>query len=208
LAPICVIHSLTKFINGASDCIGGAICSDKEFIASLRSVNDGATMLLGPVLDSIRAASILKNLRTLHIRMHQHSKNAMYVAEHLEKLGLRVIYPGLLSHPQHNFIKLLLTPGYGFGGMINFDAKTKETADKLLVMLQERNVGYFAVSLGFYKTLFSSPGSSTSSEIPKEEQEQMGLSDGLVRFSVGLDNDIASTFEIIKQSLKDIGLIK
>jgi len=202
-----VIHSLTKFINGASDCVGGAICSDKEFISSLRSVNDGATMLLGPVLDSIRASSILKNLRTLHIRMHQHSKNAMYVAENLDKLGIRVIYPGLPSHPQHNFIKTMLTPGYSFGGMITFDAKTKETADKLLVMLQERNVGYFAVSLGFYKTLFSSPGSSTSSEIPKEEQEQMGLSDGLVRFSVGLDNDIVSSFEIIKQSLKDVGLI-
>lgn len=203
-----VVHSLTKFINGASDCVGGAICADKEFIASLRNVNDGATMLLGPVLDSLRASSILKNLRTLHIRMHQHSKNAMFVAENLEKLGLKVIYPGLASHPQHNFIKTLLSSGYGFGGMITFDAKTKETADKLLIMLQERNVGYFAVSLGFYKTLFSAPGSSTSSEIPKEEQEQMGLSDGLVRFSVGLDNNIEGTFEIIKQSLKDLGLIK
>jgi methionine-gamma-lyase len=203
-----VVHSLTKFINGASDCVGGAICADKEFIASLRNVNDGATMLLGPVLDSLRASSILKNLRTLHIRMHQHSKNAMFVAENLEKLGLKVIYPGLASHPQHNFIKTLLSSGYGFGGMITFDAKTKETADKLLIMLQERNVGYFAVSLGFYKTLFSAPGSSTSSEIPKEEQEQMGLSDGLVRFSVGLDNNIEETFEIIKQSLKDLGLIK
>ena len=76
-----VIHSLTKFINGTSDTIAGVVCSSKEFIHSLRDVNDGAFMLMGTTMDSLRAASVLKNMRTLHIRMKKHSENAMYLAE-------------------------------------------------------------------------------------------------------------------------------
>jgi methionine-gamma-lyase len=79
-----VLHSLTKYINGTSDTIGGVVCSSVEFINSLKNVNDGATMLLGPTMDSLRSASILKNLRTLHIRMKQHSHNAMYLSAKLE----------------------------------------------------------------------------------------------------------------------------
>ena len=71
-------------------------------------------------------------------------------------------------------------------------------------LMQERNVGYLAVSLGFYKTLFSAPGTSTSSEIPANEQQEMGLSNGLIRFSIGLDNDIERTFELMKSCLKDL----
>ena len=73
--------------------------------------------------------------------------------------------------------------------------------------MQIRNVGYLAVSLGFYKTLFSTPGSSTSSEIPEEEQKKMGLSEGLIRFSIGIDNDIQRTYEIIKECMKEVNLI-
>ena len=76
-----VIHSLTKFINGSSDTVGGVICGTQQFIDDLRNVNNGASMLLGPTMDSLRSASILKNLRTLHIRMKQHSHNAMYLAQ-------------------------------------------------------------------------------------------------------------------------------
>src|SRR5690606_5867450 len=93
-----VIHSLTKFINGSSDAVGGVICGSQEFIDQLRNVNDGACMLLGPTMDSFRAASILKNLRTLHIRMKQHSHNASYLAGEFEKLGIKTVYPGLSSH--------------------------------------------------------------------------------------------------------------
>lgn len=75
-----VVHSLTKFINGTSDCVAGAICADKKFIDQLTDVNSGATMLLGPVLDSIRASSILKNLHSLHIRIQKHSHNAQFIA--------------------------------------------------------------------------------------------------------------------------------
>jgi methionine-gamma-lyase len=202
-----VVYSLTKFINGMNDCLGGAVCGTKEFITSLKSVHDGAAMLLGPVLDSLRASSILKNMHTLHVRMKQHSENAMYVAKNLEKIGVKVFYPGLPSHPQHELIKSMINKEYGFSGMITIDAKDENRANKLMMMMQEKKIGYFAVSLGFYKTLFSSPGTSTSSEIPKEEQDEMGMTSGLIRFSVGLDNDIERTFEMIKKCMKEVDLI-
>ncbi len=202
-----VVHSLTKYINGSSDCVGGAICGTHDFIVSLRDVHSGAAMLLGPVMDSIRAASILKNIHTLHIRMKQHSLNAMYVAKKLEEYGFKVFYPGLKSHPQHKLITGMLNQDYGYGGMLTFDVGNEETANKLMIQMQEEKVGYFAVSLGFYKTLFSSPGQSTSSEIPPEEQLEMGLSPGLVRLSVGIDNDIQRSFERIEASLKFAGLL-
>lgn len=202
-----VVHSLTKFINGSSDCVGGAICGDKDFILSLMNVNDGATMLLGPVLDSLRSASILKNMHTLHIRMKQHSKNAMYVAERLEKLGLKVFYPGFKSHPQYELMTKMMNPGYGYSGMITFEAKDSEKAQSLVIEMQDKKVGYFAVSLGFYKTLFSTPGTSTSSEIPKEEQDEMGLTDSLVRFAMGLDQDIERSYQRIEAALKKFDII-
>lgn len=202
-----VVYSLTKFINGMNDCLGGAVCASKEFIASLKSVHDGAAMLLGPVLDSLRASSILKNMHTLHVRMNRHSDNAMFIAKKLEENGVKVFYPGLPSHPQHELITSMLNEGYGYSGMITIDAQDENKANKLMMLMQENKIGYFAVSLGFYKTLFSSPGSSTSSEIPKEEQAEMGMTSGLIRFSVGLDNDIEETFERIKKCMIEVNLI-
>lgn len=202
-----VLHSLTKFINGSSDSMGGVVCGTQEFIDSLRNVNDGANMLLGPAMDSMRAASILKNLRTLHIRMKQHSHNAMYLAEKFEADGLRTVYPGLASHQGHELFKKMMNKEYGFGGMLTVDVGSIDKANELMELMQERNLGYLAVSLGFYKTLFSAPGSSTSSEIPMEEQKEMGLSDGLIRFSIGLDNDIERTYEMMKQCMIDVGVL-
>lgn len=203
-----VVHSLTKFINGTSDCVAGCICGSSEFIHQLTDINAGATMLLGPVLDSFRAASILKNLHSLHIRIQKHSANAMFLARRLSELGLRVHYPGLPSHPQHELIKTMMNADFGFGGMIAFDAKDETTADRLMTKMQEEKVGYLAVSLGYFKTLFSAPSHSTSSEIPEEEQRAMGLSSGLVRMSVGLDNDIERTFQRIHTCVTAVGLTK
>ncbi|MFN7331454.1 MAG: aminotransferase class I/II-fold pyridoxal phosphate-dependent enzyme, partial [Flavobacterium sp.] len=149
-----VIHSLTKFINGSSDTVGGVICSSQEFINDLRNVNDGACMLLGPTMDSLRSASILKNLRTLHIRMKQHSHNAMYLASQFEKDGLKVVYPGLKSHPSHAILTNQMNPEYGYGGMMTLDVGTLDRANALMELMQHNNLGYLAVSLGFYKTLF------------------------------------------------------
>jgi|SRR5690625_1126015 len=199
-----VFHSLTKFINGSSDTMGGVTCGSQEFIDSLRNVNDGANMLLGPAMDSLRAASILKNLRTLHLRIKQHSKNALYLSEKLEADGLRVVYPGLKSHPNHELFKSLMNREFGFGGMLTLDAGSLEKANKLMERMQDKNLGYLAVSLGFYKTLFSAPGTSTSSEIPEEERKAMGLHDGLVRISIGLDNDIERTCSIMKQCIEEV----
>lgn len=202
-----VIHSLTKFINGSSDTVGGVVCGTQEFIDALRNVNDGASMLLGPTMDSLRAASILKNLRTLHIRMKQHSFNAAYLAKKFEQDGLKVVYPGLESHPSNKLYSSMINKEYGFGGMMTVDVGTLDKANALMELMQERNLGYLAVSLGFYKTLFSAPGTSTSSEIPEDEQKEMGLSDGLIRFSIGLDNDIERTYQMMKDCMKTLNVL-
>ncbi|WP_178985173.1 aminotransferase class I/II-fold pyridoxal phosphate-dependent enzyme [Winogradskyella helgolandensis] len=202
-----VVHSLTKFINGSSDTVGGVVCGTQELIDDLRNVNSGAAMLLGSTMDSLRSASVLKNLRTLHIRMMQHSYNATYLAERFEKDGLKTVYPGLASHPSHNLFKSMMNEKYGFGGMMTIDVGTLDKANALMELMQERNLGYLAVSLGFYKTLFSAPGSSTSSEIPEEEQEAMGLSDGLIRFSIGLDADIERTYKTMKACMEELNIL-
>jgi len=202
-----VIHSLTKFINGSSDTVGGVICSSQEFINDLRNVNDGACMLLGPTMDSLRSASILKNLRTLHIRMKQHSHNALYLATRFEEDGLKVVYPGLQSHPSHALFTRQMNPEYGYGGMMTLDVGTLDRANALMELMQHNNLGYLAVSLGFYKTLFSAPGTSTSSEIPLEEQHEMGLTDGLIRFSIGLDNDIERTYQKMSDCMRQLGIL-
>jgi methionine-gamma-lyase len=202
-----IIHSLTKFINGSSDTVAGVICGTQEFINDLRNVNDGACMLLGSTMDSLRAASVLKNLRTLHIRMQQHSKNGLFLAQKFEADGLKTVYPGLPSHPSHELFKSMMNPQYGFGGMLTIDVGSLEKANELMELMQKKNLGYLAVSLGFYKTLFSAPGSSTSSEIPEEEQKEMGLSDGLIRFSIGLDADIERTYQMMKACMQELNIL-
>ncbi|WP_294304269.1 aminotransferase class I/II-fold pyridoxal phosphate-dependent enzyme [uncultured Chryseobacterium sp.] len=202
-----VIHSLTKFINGSSDTVGGVYCGTQEFINDTKNVNSGACMLLGPTMDSLRSASILKNLRTLHIRMKQHSHNAMYLARKFEEDGLRVVYPGLKSHKNHELMKSMMHKEYGFGGLLTLDAGTTDKANELMELMQQENLGYLAVSLGFYKTLFSCSGSSTSSEIPEEERTAMGISDGLIRFSIGLDHDIERTYEKMRECMLKTGVL-
>lgn len=202
-----VIHSLTKFINGTNDTVGGVICGTQDFINELRSVNDGACMLLGSTMDSLRAASIMKNLRTLHLRVKQHSYNAQYLADRFEKDGLRTVYPGLPSHPSHELYKTMINEEFGFGGMLTVDVGSLDKANALMEKMQHEKLGYLAVSLGFYKTLFSAPGTSTSSEIPEEEQEEMGLSDGIIRFSIGLDNDIERTYDKMKKCMIELNVL-
>ena len=202
------IHSLTKFINGSSDAVAGVVCASSQFINDLKDVNSGACMLLGPTLDSLRAASILKNLRTLHLRIKKHSENTLYLAEQFENDGLIVKYPGLKSHYQHDLYKSMMSEEYGFGGLLTLDVKTVEKANELMELMQKENLGYLAVSLGFYKTLFSASGSSTSSEIPEAEQKAMVLSPGLIRMSVGLDHDIKRTYEKMKWCMEQVQVLE
>ena len=202
-----VVYSLTKFINGKNDCVAGAICGTKAFIEALSNVNDGTAMLLGPVLDPLRSSSILKNLHTLHVRMKQHGHNAMIMASGLKELGLKVSYPGLPSHPQHALFNSMMNTGFGYGGMMILDVGTVDRANDLMRMMQAEMVGYVAVSLGYYKTLFSNSGRSTSSEVPEDVQRKMGLSEGLIRFSVGLDNDIEKSLMKVKNCLTNLHII-
>lgn len=199
-----VVHSMTKFINGTSDCVAGCVISSHDFIAQLNDVNSGTSMLLGPVLDSLRAASILKNLHSLHLRIQRHSANAMRLACDLIVHDQIVHYPGIETHPHHALIAGLMNPGFGYGGMLTLDMGTHDRAARLMVRMQEERVGYLAVSLGYFKTLFSAPGSSTSSEIPADQRHAMGLSDGLVRFSVGLDNGIARASSAIVKCIEEL----
>ncbi len=199
-----VVYSLTKFVNGKNDTTAGAICASEEFINSLINLNDGSSMLLGGVLDSIRAANIHKNLFTLPIRMKKHSENAMFLAMKFKEMGLRTVYPGLPEHPQHELMKSIMNPDFGFGGMVAIDLETPERASKFMSLMQEKGVGYLAVSLGYFKTLFSNSGKSTSSEVPEETQRDMGLSPGLVRYSVGLDHDINASFKTIEECYKQL----
>jgi len=201
-----VVHSLTKFINGTSDCVAGCVVSTREFISRLNDINSGPSMLLGPVLDSTRAASILKNLHSLHIRLRQHGSNALHLATSLAALGYTVHYPGLETHPQHELLARLMNPGYGWGGVMTVDAGNHIAANRLMTLMQRDKVGYLAVSLGYFKTLFTTPGHSTSSEIPIAEREAAGLREGLIRFSIGLDADIAQTTERILVCLGEAGI--
>ena len=203
-----VVHSLTKFINGTSDCVAGVVCGTKDFCLGLKDVNNGAGMLLGSTLDSLRASSILKNMRTLHLRMKKHSANAMYLAKNFEEDGLRVVYPGLKTHAGHGVMKKQFNNEYGFGGLLTLDVGSLEKANALMELMQKKHLGYLAVSLGFYKTLFSAPGTSTSSEIPMEEQLEMGLSNGLIRFSIGLDDHIDRTYVAMKDCLIQLDILK
>jgi methionine-gamma-lyase len=196
-----VVHSMTKFINGKNDCVAGAICGSKAFVDALSNVNDGTAMLLGPALDPLRSSSILKNLHTLHLRMKQHSRNAIHLATRLKERGIPITYPGLPEHKGHETLKAIMNPEFGFGGMLTIDMGTAERAARLMEMMEHAGVGYLAVSLGYFKTLFSNSGKSTSSEVPDDVQRRMGLSEGLVRFSVGLDNDIENTWRRIASCL-------
>lgn len=202
-----VIHSLTKFINGSSDTVAGVVCGSTEFIDAIKDVNHGAGMFLGQTLDSLRAASILKNLQTLPIRMQKHSENAMYLAHYFNDLGLKCAYPGLKNHKGYALFKKQSNSEFGFSGLFTLDLDSIEKATEFMELMQLENVGYLAVSLGFYKTLFTASGSSTSSEIPEDEQREMGLSPGLVRFSIGLDHDIQRTAMKIEKCLVACGVI-
>jgi methionine-gamma-lyase len=133
--------------------------------------------------------------------MKQHSKNAAFLADRFREAGFRVIYPGFTDHPGHKVLEKMMHPGFGFGGLITIDLETSEKAARLMEKMELAGVGYLAVSLGYFKTLFSNSGKSTSSEIPEEYQKKMGLTEGLIRFSVGLDDDIETSWQRIKDSL-------
>ncbi len=186
-----VVHSVTKYISGASDVIAGAVCASEAFIYSMMDLHTGALMLLGPTMDPKIAHELTLRMPHLGLRIAEHSRRAQIFAERLRDAGAAVTYPGLPEHPQHELLESMANPGYGLGGLLTLDLGSIERANRFMEILQnEHSFGFMAVSLGYFETLMSCSGSSTSSELTEEEQRAAGIAPGLVRMSIGLTGSI------------------
>lgn len=198
-----VLHSCTKFVSGSSDMIAGVICGTKDFINSLIDVNHGRVMIKGPTMDPRTAHELYMRLDHLPVRIKAHSEKALFFAEEFEKMGLKVIYPGLKSHPQQAIYKEMLNRAFGYGGMLAVELESADLAMQVSQELQNEKFGLYAVSLGFSRTLMTVPAITTSSEIPEDQQKQMKLSKGLIRFSVGFTGDNHIMLERFKKVIKN-----
>ena len=201
-----VVHSMTKFINGASDFIAGAICADKAFIEELMDLHTGMLMIFGPTMDPQVAYNISLRIPHLPLRMTEHSKRAQLFAERLHAMGLAVTYPGLPGHPDYALMSELHCPDYGYGGIMTLDMGTEAQANDFLDLLQnEYQFGFVAVSLGFFDTLMSCSGSSTSSEMSDEDKTAAHISPGLVRLSIGYTGTVEQRWNQLLQALERVG---
>jgi len=188
-----VLHSSTKYINGHSDVIGGIVVTNDEKIHDrLRYIQNAA----GAIPSPFDCWLVLRSTKTLAVRMERHNRNAVELAKFLTKSDFtkKVYYPGLTSHPQHELAKKQMR---GFGGMVSVELKDIETTRKLL-----KNVKVFTLgeSLGGVESLISHPLSMTHASVPKEEREKLGITETLVRFSVGIE-DIEDLITDIKQAI-------
>lgn len=186
-----VFHSITKFLNGHADIVGGVIVAkDKKLYDPVRAM----MVTLGCNMDPHQAYMVIRGIKTLSLRMDRSQENAMKVAEYLEKHPKVkwVKYPGLKSHPQY---ELALKQMNGSGGMISFELKGGLNAGKTL--MNSVKLAILAVSLGGVESLIQHPASMTHSKMDKESREKSGITDGLVRFSVGIENadDILADLE-------------
>jgi len=203
-----VVHSLTKFMNGASDYIGGAICGSQEFITELMDLHFGSLMLLGPTMDPRAAFDISMRLPHLGLRMVEHGKRALEYSERLTAAGLPVIYPGLPDHPDHELFDRLHRPEFGYGGLLCLDLGTRAQAEEFMEILQNKDrFGFMAVSLGYFDTLMSCPGSTTSSELTEDEQRAAGIMPGLVRMSIGYTGSLEQRWTQLENALETLNLI-
>jgi methionine-gamma-lyase len=200
-----VVHSATKFISGASDVIAGVICCRKSFLDELMDLNTGSLMLLGPTMDPIVAFRLSLRLPHLAARMKEHSARALYIAKQLRSFGQPVVYPGLEEHPDYSLFTTHANEEYGYGGLFTLDMSTSQQAHDLMDLLQnEYRFGYIAVSLGYFETLMSCSGSSTSSEMNEDAQTEAGISPGLVRFSIGLTGSIEERWRQLKDAIEQL----
>ncbi len=187
-----VVHSATKYLNGHGDVIAGLVVTNKELADQIRFV--GLKDMTGAVLGPQEAYYIIRGLKTFEIRMERHCKNARTIADFLNKHPKveKVYYPGLESHPGYEIAKKQMKD---FGAMISFELKGGFEAGKSL--LNNLKLCSLAVSLGDTETLIQHPASMTHSPYTKEEREAAGITDGLVRLSVGLENveDIIADLE-------------
>ncbi len=176
-----VVHSATKYLNGHSDMVGGVVVTNDDEVAErLRYLQNAVGAVPGP-FDCWLA---LRGTKTLAVRMRQHEENARRIAAMLDARDdvARVVYPGLESHPHH---ELAARQQRGFGAIVSFDVGSLERADRVLRALR---VFTLAESLGGVESLVCHPASMTHGSVPREDRERMGVTDGLLRISVGIED--------------------
>ena len=176
-----VVHSMTKYLNGHSDCTGGVVVLTRQEDADkIYFIQRSAGSGLAPMDCWLTA----RGIKTLAVRMQQHDKNGMQIAKFLESHAKvkRVHFPGLASHPQHEIAK---RQQRGFGAMISFDVGSLDAAKKLLANVKLCSL---AESLGGVETLISHPAMMTHASVPPATRQQIGITDGLVRISVGIED--------------------
>ncbi|MBW7889107.1 MAG: cystathionine gamma-synthase [Bacteroidetes bacterium] len=191
-----VVHSVTKYLNGHSDMLGGFVATNNnEVIQKLRF----SQKAVGGIMSPFDAWLCLRGTKTLAVRMKQHCESAMIIAEWLsrQRKVKKVNYPGLKKHPQHALAKKQMKH---FGGMISFDVGTLANAKKFLKSVKLCSL---AESLGGVETLISHPASMTHASVPKNERIKNGVTDGLVRISVGIE-DVEDILQDLQQALKKI----
>lgn len=192
-----VVHSLTKYIGGHSDVIGGCVVlNDVKIAERLKFLQNAVGSILSP-FDSFQ---VLKGIKTLSIRMEKHEENAKKIIDFLLKqknIG-KIYYPGLKSHPGFEIARKQMK---GFGGMISFELKTD--LKKSVKFLESLRIISIAESLGVVESLIEHPASMTHASVPKEEREKIGLTDGLIRLSVGLE-DVEDIISDLEQALRKI----
>lgn len=200
-----VLHSVTKYLNGHGDVLGGVVIGKKEDIAAIRGM--GVTKICGNPPSPFNSYLILRGLKTLVLRVKKHCENALALAEYLEKEPLikAVYYPGLKSSPYHALATEQMNGLYT--GILSFELKddingmdSYEAGKKLVNALK---IATIAVSLGDPDTLIQHPASMTHSNVPKEIREAAGITDGLIRLSVGIE-DVEDLIEDFKQALEKL----
>lgn len=193
------LHSTTKYINGHSDVIGGAVLTNnEEFAERIKFIQNS----VGAVPSPFDAFLILRSTKTLALRMEKHNENALAIARELQKnYGSKIkkiYYPGLESHPQYQLAKKQMR---GFGGIISVDLGSFDNAK---IFFNNLKIFARAESLGGVESLVCHPVSMTHGSVPKEEREKLGLNDGLIRLSVGVEDyddlieDIANALKLLK----------
>ncbi|KAL6986491.1 methionine gamma-lyase [Sarracenia purpurea var. burkii] len=197
-----VVHSISKFISGGADIIAGAVCGPASLVNSMMDLHQGSLMLLGPTMNAKVAFELAERIPHLGLRMKEHCHRALTYATRMKKLGLKVVYPGLEDHPDHQLLKSLANKEYGYGGLLCLDMETEERANRLMNQLQNvAQFGFMAVSLGYHETLMSCSGNSTSSEMNAEEKAMAGISPGLIRMSIGYSGTLEQRWGQFERAL-------
>lgn len=194
-----VVHSTTKYLNGHSDVIGGAIVTnDEKVFEELKFLQNA----IGAVPSPFDCWLVLRGIKTLHLRMRQHEENAKKIAEYLTNHSKvkKAIYPGLKSHPQHELAKKQMS---GFGGMISFEIKG--SLEDAKIFLKKTKIFSLAESLGGVESLVEHPAIMTHASLPKGVREKLGINDCLIRLSIGIEDvddlidDLDDAFDMIQK---------